>query len=498
MKKLLKEQFISSFKSIMPITLIVLIISVLFSNNDLIRLIPAFLIGSLLLTVGMTLFNIGADISMIEIGNRIGNHLTKKMNVLFILLMSLIIGFIITIAEPDLRVLASQVSSISSDVLICAVGLGVGMFLLFATMRMLFQHNFSLVLAIFCALAFILALFAPKEFVPLAFDSGGVTTGPLSVPFIIALGAGLTVSRNDKNKKDDTFGMISFCSIGPIIVVLILSIIFNAKSSYTPYNIPNYTDLLMVFKSFIENLPKYFLEVFMSLFPILLFFSAYNIIFLNLPKKELKRIFIGLLITYVGLSIFLTGVNVGFMPMGYTVGKILSKYVWFLIPLSMIIGYFIVTSEPAIGVLTDQIEEITNGNIKKHILNISLAIAISLATGLSILRIIFDISIWWFLFPGYLFALIMSLFVPKIFTAIAFDSGGVASGTMTATFLLPFAVGVAESLNKNVLTNAFGLIALVATIPLITIQIVGIIYKIKTSRVIDYTDTKYNEEIINY
>ncbi len=161
-------------------------------------------------------------------------------------------------------------------------------------------------------------------------------------------------------------------------------------------------------------------------------------------------------------------------------------------------GYFIVTSEPAIGVLTEQIEEITNGNIKRNVLNISLAIAISLATGLAILRIMFDISIWWLLFIGYAFALIMSLFVPKIFTAIAFDSGGVASGTMTATFLLPFAVGVAESLNKNVLTNAFGLIALVATIPLITIQIVGLIYKIKTSNTIDYTDTKYNEEIINY
>ena len=207
-------------------------------------------------------------------------------------------------------------------------------------------------------------------------------------------------------------------------------------------------------------------------------------------------VMVGLLL--IGLSIFLTGVNVGFMPMGYLVGKTLSSYKLILVPIAMIIGYFIVTSEPAIGVLTLQIEEITNGKIKKKVLNVSLSIAISLATGLSILRILFGISIWWLLFPGYLFALIMSLFVPNIFTAIAFDSGGVASGTMTATFLLPFAVGVAESLNKNVLTDAFGLIALVATIPLITIQIVGLIYKIKTSHIVKYNDTKYNEEIINY
>ena len=498
MKKLLGEQFISSFKAVLPITIIVLIISVLFSNDSLISLIPSFLIGSLFLVFGMTLFNIGADISMIEIGSKIGTHLTKKRSAVFILILSFIIGFIITIAEPDLRVLASQVSSISSELLIGVVGFGVGLFLLFATFRMLFQLNFSFILAVFCAIAFILALFAPKEFIPLAFDSGGVTTGPLSVPFIIALGAGLTISRNDKKKKDDSFGMISFCSIGPVIIVLILAIIYNAKSSYTPYVIPEYSNFLSVLNYYFNRFPSFFVEVFMSLFPITLFFLAYNIIFLNLSRKELTKIFMGLITLLIGLSIFLTGVNVGFMPMGYLVGKTLSSYKLILVPIAMIIGYFIVTSEPAIGVLTLQIEEITNGKIKKKVLNVSLSIAISLATGLSILRILFGISIWWLLFPGYLFALIMSLFVPNIFTAIAFDSGGVASGTMTATFLLPFAVGVAESLNKNVLTDAFGLIALVATIPLITIQIVGLIYRIKTSHIVKYNDTKYNEEIINY
>ncbi len=498
MKKLFLEQFITSVKSIAPITTIVLILSILLSNNSVINTIPTFLICSLLLAIGMTLFNIGANTSMVEIGSKIGNHLTRKRNVPLILLFSFIIGFIITIAEPDLRVLASQVSSISSETLILSVGIGVGAFLLFSTLRMLFQVSFNLLLAIFCLIMFILAFFAPSEFVPLAFDSGGVTTGPLSVPFIVALGVGLSFTRGDKSKKEDSFGMISFCSIGPIIIVLILSILFKAESSYTPYVITHFNDFASVIQGIIDALPKYFSEVLLSLFPIVLFFIGYNILFLKLSKQELIRIFAGLIYTYVGLSIFLTGVNIGFMPMGYLIGKSIATYELLLVPVAMAIGYCVVASEPAIGVLTLQIEEITNGNIKRQLLNVSLSIAISLATGLSILRIIYDISIWWFIIPGYLIALIISLFVPKIFTSIAFDSGGVASGTMTATFLLPFAIGVAEHLGRNVLIDSFGLIAMVATIPLITIQIVGLIYKYRTKKLELYNDTKFNEEIIDY
>lgn len=217
---------------------------------------------------------------------------------------------------------------------------------------------------------------------------------------------------------------------------------------------------------------------------------------MKLNKKDLKKIFLGLLYTYIGLSIFLTGVNVGFMPMGYFVGNVLANYTYILIPLGMILGYFIVSSEPAVAVLTEQIEELTNGNIKKKTMDISLAIGVSIATGLSIIRVITGISIWYFLLPGYMFALLMSFFVPPVFTAIAFDSGGVASGTMTATFLLPLVIGIAESLGRNVLTDAFGLIAMVATIPLITVQLVGLIYKKKSN--VNYTDPLYNEEIIDY
>ena len=497
MKKLFLEQLYSSIKSILPITLIILVISIVSFNSALISLIPSFLVGAFLLIFGMTFFNLGVDISMVEIGSKIGSNLTKKKTVLTILLFSFIIGFIVTIAEPDLSVLASQVPTISDDLLINTVGVGVGIFLLFAVFRLLFQLNFSIILAIFCVIAFVLAFFTPGEFVPLAFDAGGVTTGPLSVPFIIALGAGLAFKRKDRRKKEDTFGMISFCSIGPVIVVLILGIIFNAKSNYVPYNVPSYSTIGELVSLFINNLPKFLLDVLESFSPIVIFFLGYNFLFLKLNKKLLFKIFKGLIYVYIGLTLFLWGINTGFLPIGYKIGKVLSDYQILLVPLSMVIGYFIVISEPAVGVLTEQIEELTNGNIKRKTLNIALSIAVSLATGLAVLHAITGISIIWFILPEYLIALILSIFVPQIFTAIAFDSGGVASGTMSATFLLPFVVGISESLGRNILTDAFGLIAIVATTPLVVIQIVGLIYKIKTKK-IAYKNALYNEEIIDY
>ncbi len=498
MSKVFFDELKMSIKSIVPITVIVLIISAIFFNNDLINLMPAFLIGSFFLTIGMTFFKIGADISMIEIGSKIGTHLTKKKNVFLLLVLAFIIGFIITVAEPDLRVLATQVTSISSEVLIMTVGIGVGIFLLLAILRMLLKVNFSISLVLLCVAAFVCAFFAHQEFVPLAFDSGGVTTGPISVPFIVALSAGLAFTRSDKKKKDDTFGIITFCSIGPVIIVLILGIIYNAKSSFSNYLIPEYGSFIEVLQRYIETSPVYLKEVGMAIAPIVILFALYNIIFLKLNKKTLIRIGMGLLYAFIGLSLFLLGVNVGFMPMGYTVGKVLSNHTFLIIPLSIIMGYFIVTSEPAVKILTEQIESITNGNIKSKILDVTISISVAIATGLSIIRVLTGISIWWFLLPTYVVALLMSIYSPQIFTAIAFDSGGVASGTMTATFLLPFAVGLAESLNRNVLTDAFGLIAIVSTVPLVTIQIVGIIYKIKTRVKIDYKDPIYNAEIIDY
>ena len=497
MKKIFLEQLYSSIKSILPITLVILFISIASFNNELIGLTPLFLVGACLLIFGMTFFNLGVDISMVEIGSKIGGDLTKKKTIPMILMFSFIIGFIVTVAEPDLTVLASQVPTISDNLLINVVGLGVGIFLVLAVIRLLFKLHFSLILTIFCIIAFILTVFAPPEFVPLAFDAGGVTTGPLSVPFIIALGAGLAFRRRDKQKKEDTFGIISFCSIGPVIVVLILGIIFNAKSAYVPYDIPNFSTIGQLLRLFINTLPKFLWDVLESFSPIVIFFLIYNFLFLKLDKKILFKIFKGLIYTFIGLTLFLWGINTGFVPIGYTIGKVLSDLKLLIVPISMVIGYFVVISEPAVGVLTEQIEEITNGTIKRKLLNIALSIAVSLATGLAVVHAITGVSILYFLLPGYIIAIALSLFVPQMFTAIAFDSGGVASGTLSATFLLPFVIGLSESLGRNILTDAFGLIAIVATTPLVVIQIVGLIYKIKTKK-IAYKNAVYNEEIIDY
>lgn len=496
MKEIILGKLKDSIKAILPITLIVLIINIFFHSNTLASLLPAFLIGSILLIIGMSFFDLGADISMIEIGEKIGTHLTNKKSIPFILFMSFLIGLLVTIAEPDLSVLATQVPAVSSDVLIWTVGIGVGIFLLIATLRMLFQIKYAYILIFLCVISFVIAYFVPGEFVPLAFDSGGVTTGPLSVPFIIALGAGLSAMRNDAKKKEDTFGMISFCSVGPVIIVLLLGLIYNADSAYNQIAIPNTMSLIEVVKLYANSFSIYFKEVFMALSPILILFLLYNFIFLKLDRKEFMKIIKGLIYTYLGLSIFLTGVNIGFLPMGYMVGKSLATYKYLLVPLGMLLGYFVVSSEPAVAVLTEQIEEITNGNIKRNVMNLSLSVGVSIATGLAIIRIITGISIWYFLIPGYAIALILTFFVPPLFTSLAFDSGGVASGTMTATFLLPFAIGIAETLERNIMTDAFGLIAIVATIPLITVQLIGLIYKIKTKT--NYTDPVYNEEIIDY
>lgn len=496
MKKVMMEKFKNSVKSVLPITVIVLIICLFLKKDTLTNLIPSFLFGSILLVCGMFLFDLGSDISMITMGEKIGNHLTKKKSIPLILIVCFLVGTIITMAEPDLNVLASQVPSISSNVLILTVGIGVGIFLVIAALRILFQINFSLIIIILCMITFILSYFAPSELVPLAFDSGGVTTGPLSVPLILALGTGLSAMRNDSKKKDDTFGMMALCSIGPVIIVLILGLIYKSKSTYDVIEIVESANIMEMFRTYLNAFPIYFGEVLRSLGPIVIMFVVYNLIFLRLRWKDLNKIFVGLIYTYIGLSIFLAGVNIGFMPMGYLVGKYMSSYVYLLVPLGVILGYFIVSSEPAVSVLTSQIEDITNGNIKKRIMDVSLAIGVSIATGLSVLRIITGISVWYFLLPGYIIAIVLSFFVPKVFIAIAFDSGGVASGTMTATFLLPFAIGIAEALGKNVLTEAFGLIAIVATIPYITVEIVGLVYKIKIKAV--YKDALYNEEIIDY
>ena len=508
-QKNLLEKLKESLGAVLPIIGIVLVLcfSIAPIPNSVLM---TFVVGAVLLIIGMMFFTLGAEMAMTPMGERIGTKLTNTRKISVVIVLCFILGFIITISEPDLQVLAEQVPSIPNYTLIIAVATGVGIFLVAAVLRMLFGIPLAYMLLILYPVIFILASIVPQDFLTVAFDSGGVTTGPMTVPFIMALGIGFSAVRSDKHAENDSFGLVALCSVGPILAVLLLGLLYHpGESGYEQTMIVKTDNSVEMWQLFQEGLPYYMKEMLISLLPIILFFFIFQIVSLHLHKKTLVKIIIGIIYTYIGLVLFLTGVNVGFMPAGNYLGQVIAglSYPWIIVPIGMLIGYFIVKAEPAVYVLTEQVEELTSGAISAKAMGMSLSIGVALSLGLAMVRVLTGISILWFLLPGYAVALGLTFFVPKIFTAIAFDSGGVASGPMTATFLLPFSMGACEALGGNVVTDAFGVVAMVAMTPLITIQILGLIYQIQEQMkekqaAKDYTSIKVcienldNQEII--
>ena len=475
--ELLKEKVYESIVSVLPITAIVLLLSVSIAPLSPVALV-LFLFGALMLVVGMGFFTLGADMAMIPMGEGIGIEMSKAKKIGIPILICFIVGFLITMAEPDLQVLAQQVPAIPNLVLVLTVAVGVGIFLLLSELRMLLKIPLSYTLLFFYAIIFILMYFTPDTFIPVSFDSGGVTTGPITVPFIMALGIGMASVRSDKNSSNDSFGLIAMCSIGPILSVLLLGVFYQPEDAvYMPVQLTELSSTREVAAEFAEALPHYMKEVAVALVPIACLFLIFQLITRRFQKHQLERVISGLVYTYLGLVLFLTGVNVGFMPAGQYIGSSIASgnQKWLLIPIGLIIGYFIVRAEPAVQVLTKQVEEVSNGSISQKSIQYSLSIGVAVSVGIAMLRILTGISILWFLIPGYLISLIMTFFVPQIYTGIAFDSGGVASGPMTATFLLPLAMGACETLGGNILTDAFGIVAMVAMTPLLTIQVLGLV-----------------------
>lgn len=408
--------------------------------------------------------------------------MTRSKNVWLITGLSFILGVVITVSEPDLQVLASQVPSVPNSILILSVAIGVGLFLVAALLRILLGIELSYLLIFFYAVTFLLLFFVPESFRAVAFDSGGVTTGPMTVPFIMALGVGISSIRNDNRAADDSFGLVALCSVGPILAVMILGLIYQpAESSFSLAQVPEIENSVELWRLFREGFPAYIKEIAVSLLPIVLFFGAFQILALRLPGRSLGRILVGLVYTYVGLVLFLTGANVGFMPAGNYLGGVLAslRYRYILVPIGAVIGYFIVKAEPAVYVLNHQVEEITDGAIPAKAMSVSLSAGVSVSIALAMIRVLTGIPVIWFLIPGYFVAIALSFVTPKIFTAIAFDSGGVASGPMTAAFLLPLAQGACLAVGGNLVADAFGVVAMVAMTPLITIQILGAVYQWK-------------------
>lgn len=480
----LSDKLKEALQAVLPIIGIVLLLS--FSIAPMPPgILLLFLFGAVLLVIGMMFFTLGAELAMTPMGEKIGTKMAKIPRVSIILFLCFTLGFVITISEPDLQVLAEQVPAIPNHILILAVAGGVGMFLMVAMLRMLFSQALSVLLFLFYSIVFFLTYFIPKDFLAVAFDSGGVTTGPMTVPFIMALGIGFAAVRSDRHAEEDSFGLVALCSIGPILAVLLLGLLYHPEDTgYIPEKIPNIRNSVELWRCFAGGFPQYIREIAFSLLPIAVFFAVFQMISLHFTQKTLLKILIGIFYTYIGLVLFLTGVNVGFMPAGNYLGKLIAELPCrvILIPIGMLIGFFIVKAEPAIYVLMEQVEEITSGAISGRAMGLSLSLGVALSVGLAMTRVLTGISLLWFILPGYLIALCLSLFVPKIFTAIAFDSGGVASGPMTAMFLLPCAMGACQALGGNIVQDAFGIIAMVAMTPLIAIQVLGAVYRLKSRR----------------
>jgi hypothetical protein len=475
MKNLLFSKIKESLISVLPVTLIVILLNFTPLINLELKEVLAFSISAIFLILGISFFTLGADVAMTPMGEYVGSGLTKAKNLKLLLLICFALGLLITVAEPDLTVLANQVGS---KLIIIFVGLGVGLFLVVSILKIVFRRDLAAVLLYFYMVLFALALLLiavdPNNFqlIPLSFDSGGVTTGPITVPFIMALGVGIAAIIGGKKSSENSFGLVALCSVGPILAVLILSLVNGGDISA-----PNVEDYLIadnILLASLKTLVNTTKDVTIALGMVVGFFFIINAIFLKLPKKKLVQIGIGTGFTYVGLIVFLTAVHIGFMPVGFKMGQELAKLSPVAVTIAgFILGLVVVLAEPAVHVLNKQVEEITNGTVSKTSMMIALSVGVGLSICLSVIRIIFGFSILYYLIPGYLLSLGLSFFVPRIYTAIAFDSGGVASGPLTSTFILPFAIGTCVALGGNILSDAFGIVAMVAMTPLITIQLLG-------------------------
>lgn len=479
MLKILLSKCKEALVSVLPVTLIVVILHmtplISLTNYEL----AVFLICSFFLVLGIGLFNLGADLAMTPMGEHVGSGLARSRNLFLLLSVCFVMGLLITVAEPDLSVLASQVAgAINGTALIAFVGIGVGLFLVLAVLKMAFHINLSSLLMFFYmllfALASLVAIGEHSSFLSLAFDSGGVTTGPITVPFIMALGVGIASTLGGKDVSENSFGLVAMCSVGPILAVMALGLTIKddipSPFSEGGYSVGTQVDGLL---HTVIDLAK---EVALALGLIVVFFLILQMVFLHLPRKKLGQIAVGLIYTFLGLVVFLAAVTVGFMPVGYRLGTMLGElHPALLVGFSFLLGLVVVLAEPAVHVLNKQVETITDGTVSKKSMMIALSVGVGISIALSLIRIWCGFSILYYLVPGYFISLGLSFFVPRIYTAIAFDSGGVASGPLTSSFILPFAVGACATIQgpDSVLGLAFGVVAMVAMTPLITIQLLG-------------------------
>ncbi len=475
----LKESALSVF----PISMLMLVLLLTLTDMPMWGIV-GFLLGVILLYIGMFAFNVGIDMSILKMGELIGSELTKSGRTWIMLACGFVLGFVVTIAEPDLSVLASQVPAIPNLTLLISVALGVAALFVVGLMRILFRWEMKYLLLISYTVVFAFAAIAAPDFLAISFDSGGVTTGPITVPFILAIGMGVSAVNASRQSSEDSFGLCAICSVGPMIAMTICGMFFNANDgSYTVglEGFPEGSELFLgALNTFVHTLG----EVAMTLLPIIAIFLLFQLFKIKTSFTHLARIFVGMLYTYLGLSIFLTGIHVGFHQAGMYLGEYLGKLEgnWIAIPIAGLMGCLVVLAEPAVHVLGRQVSEITSGAIKKKVLLFGMSAGVSIALMLAVVRVLFNINIWFILFPIYVIAVVLAFATPKMFVAIAFDSGGVAAGAMSTAFSLPFAIGVCNAVGGNIMTDAFGCVAFIASMPIITVELIGVIYGIMLKR----------------
>ena len=476
------EKCKESVISVAPIVILVLLLHL--TVAPLGDALPRFLAGAVLFIIGLGLFLVGADIGVLPVGQKVGSTLTGKRNLALMLIVGFVVGFIITVAEPDVQVLAAQVTGVAPVIapmaLVCIIAAGVGFFVAVAMGRIIFQLPLKLLLFLCYASVFLCASFVPDLFLGIGFDAGGATTGPMTVPFIMALGVGVAAVRGGSHAGDDSFGFVGLASVGPILAVLMLGLFASPASPELSSAAAQ--DSAGLLAHFLHLLPEVTHEVAMALGPLAVLFLLFRLFLIRLSRRQTLRMVMGLVYTFFGVILFFLGVKGGFMPAGDMLGALLSRpeHRFLLIPVALILGAVVVCAEPAVWILTEQVEQVSGGAIRRSLMLAALSAGVSLAVGIAMYRVISGTSLWYFLIPGYAAAMLLMRLCPRMFTAIAFDSGGVASGPMASTFILAFMLGVSKGVGGNPAVDAFGCIAMIAMTPLIAIQLLGIVFSRKT------------------
>lgn len=470
MIKQLLQHVKDALLSILPVTLTVILLHftglVPLGNN-----IITFVIGAAFLLIGLILFNIGVSESLLKVGEMIGSSLVKVSKFPLLILIVFIMGFVITSAEPSVMLLATQ-TPINRYVFVFVVAGGVGLYLVLAVLKVIFNKHFNVFVITTYVLIFGCAILVAPEFLPMAFDSSGVATGVVTVPFIIAIGTGVAMTLSKRRAQEDSFGFVGFAILGPILFVIIMGI-FSDKPTYSA---GESGEVLTISQMILNAIKHAAIDNALVLVPILVFFVIYQVFYIKLSKRKLLRIGVGFIYVYIGLLLFIAGANIGYVPIGNLIGEVLVNKNNLAIMLTIIalIGGLACLAEPSVHFLGSQVEEISDGTIKKTTLVLTLAGGVCISMMLSVIRVYFDFSFMYFIVPGYFIAVALTFIVPRVYTSIAFDGGGAVSSALTASFLAPIIMGVTMAIpGRDLVLNGLGTIGLISMMPLITIQLLG-------------------------